>query len=170
MIFNIISAIVVQYKRANILEYAIDKKDNIFNEIILFFIFIILEILFNKLFTTYEKKFVLNNAENRRNKIMLKDLNTNHRITDSNKSKVLSILTNQIDIVKNMYDKSITTLIYLSLKSIIIVLLMSKTNIIITIIVLITLLVQILLPKIFGKILSNKNQYYIKTMEQYTKK
>lgn len=168
-IVNVAFSMLVQYKRADLLDIAVNRKQGFLTTAILFVIFILFEIICTYFMNDFSKKYAIHNSKEMREKIYERYSSEKVLIDANKKSEFINIETQQIDLLKENYYMQITLLIFLLLKSVIIVFLMMKVNIILTFVVVLMLLTQVMLPKLLGNKLKEYNQKYIVSLEKYTK-
>lgn len=168
-ITSIIFSILVQYKRADLLDIAVNKKQGFIITSILFIIFILLEIICTYFMNDFSKKYAINDSKKTRENLYKKYSLEKENLDADKKSEFINIATQQIDLLKENYSMQLTLLIFLILKSLTIIFLMLRVNIFLTVIVMLLLLTQILLPKILGNQLKEHNIKYMNSLENFTK-
>lgn len=168
-IANVAFSMLVQYKRADLLDIAVNRKQGFLTTSILFIIFILFEIICTYFMNNFSKKYAIYNAKEMRGKIYNRYVSEKVLLDSNKKSEFINIETQQIDLLKENYYSQITLLIFLLLKSVVIVFLMINVNFILTFIVILMLLTQVMLPKLLGNKLKEYNQKYMISLEKYTK-
>jgi len=169
-ILTVLSSVIVQYKRADLLDIAIYQKENFFNTSVLFVTFILIEIVSTYFMSIYSEKFAISDITILRNKIFQNYSRNNMSLNEKKKSSFINIMTQQLDMIKKDYIMKILLLAFLGLKASLIVILMFRVNVLLTAIVIVMLIIQVLVPKIFGKKLTFYNRKYIRSLESFTKK
>jgi len=168
-ITSIIFSILVQYKRADLLDIAVNKKQGFIITSILFIIFILLEIICTYFMNDFSKKYAINDSKKTRENLYKKYSLEKENLDADKKSEFINIATQQIDLLKENHSMQLTLLIFLILKSLTIIFLMLRVNIFLTVIVMLLLLTQILLPQILGNQLKEHNIKYMNSLENFTK-
>lgn len=166
-LLTVIFSVVVQYKRADLIDIAINRNGKFELVSIYFVLFILLEIVFTYFMNSYSKKFAISESQYIREEIYNKYNSKKYELGSEEKSNIINIMTQQIDLLKSNYIMQLMLLIFLVSKSLLIVLLMFRINILLTLIVLLMLLTQIILPKICGKTLKKFNDKYIEKVEKF---
>ncbi len=166
---SVLFSVFVQYKRADLLDIAINKTDGFLRNSSFFVLFILLEILFTYLMNDSSRRYAIYRARTIRQDIYDNYLRVRKNLDSSKKSGLANTLIQQVDLLKERYISSTLLLIFLALKSIAIIVLMLRVNLLLTFLVILMLLTQILLPKVLGKVLSTYNSRYIQKLESFTK-